>query len=129
MTSEPAPFAAGVHLPWAEVPRHVQEWVAGVAGGEPERVRDLSGGFSPGAAALLSCPGGDLFVKAVGLALNPNSPGMHRREAVISSALPTSRCSPACWTAMTMAIGSAWRSAPSTGVCPDTPGIRPSCAP
>jgi hypothetical protein len=30
-----------------------------------------------------------VFVKAVGLALNPDAPGMHRREGVISALLPT----------------------------------------
>jgi hypothetical protein len=30
----------------------------------------------------------EIFVKAVGLGLNPDSPGMHRREALISAQLP-----------------------------------------
>jgi hypothetical protein len=53
-------------------------------------VRDLSGGFSPGATSILEWPDRALFVKAVGSALNPESPGMHRREAVVSAALPRS---------------------------------------
>jgi len=88
VTEGRTPFAAGVHLPWEKVPGKVQEWAAEVAGGAPQRVVDLAGGFSPGATSRLSCPGGDFFVKAVGLALNPESPGMHRREAAISAALP-----------------------------------------
>jgi hypothetical protein len=80
--------AAGVHLPWAEVPAAVRAWAAGVGGGEPGSVRDASGGFSPGATAVLDCPRGAIFVKAVGAELNAESPVFHRREAVVSAALP-----------------------------------------
>jgi phosphotransferase family enzyme len=80
--------AAGVHLPWAEVPARVQTWAAQVGGGAPGSVRDVPGGFSPGATTVLDCPRGAIFVKAVGLGLNPESPGFHRREAVISASLP-----------------------------------------
>jgi len=82
--------AAGVHLPWAGVPAAVQEWAAGVADGAPHAVRDVAGGFSPGATAVLECAGRAVFVKAVGAELNPDSPSMHRREAVVSAALPVS---------------------------------------
>jgi Phosphotransferase enzyme family len=80
--------AAGVHLPWAEVPAAVRAWAAGVGDGAPESVRDASGGFSPGATAVLDCPRGAIFVKAVGVELNAESPVFHRREAVVSAALP-----------------------------------------
>lgn len=90
MTTPTAP-AAGVHLPWARVPAAVQAWAAGVGGGQPEAVHDLHGGFSPGATSRLECPGRAIFVKAVGAELNPDSPRMHRREAVVSTALPASR--------------------------------------
>jgi hypothetical protein len=80
--------AAGVHLPWAKVPAAVKAWAAGLGGGEPTQARDLHGGFSPGAAAWLECPRGPVFVKAVGEELNPQSPALHRREAVVSGALP-----------------------------------------
>jgi hypothetical protein len=80
--------AAGVHLPWANVPAAVKEWAAALGGGEPTAVRDLHGGFSPGAAARLECPRGAVFVKAVGEELNPESPALHRREALVSAALP-----------------------------------------
>jgi len=88
----PAAPAAGVHLPWAQVPVALQDWAAGIAGadGTPVAVRDLAGGFSPGATSVLEWPGRTIFVKAVGPELNPVSPGMHRREAVISAALPPS---------------------------------------
>ncbi len=85
------PAAAGVHLPWAHVPEAVRTWAEGVGGGgRPEAVRDLAGGFSPGATSILEWPGRAVFVKAVGSELNPDSPSMHRREAVIAAALPAS---------------------------------------
>jgi phosphotransferase family enzyme len=87
VTTRPGP-AAGVHLPWDRVPDTVRAWAARLGGGPPRSVRDLAGGFSPGATAILSWPGRSLFVKAVGCAPNPDSPGMHRREAVVSAALP-----------------------------------------
>jgi Phosphotransferase enzyme family len=87
LTSPTGP-AAGVHLPWTDVPTAVKAWAAALGGGEPTEVRDLHGGFSPGAAAWLECPRGAVFVKAVGEELNPESPALHRREAVVSGALP-----------------------------------------
>jgi hypothetical protein len=68
----------------------VRAWAAGLGGGPPTGVRDLQGGFSPGAVTRLTFAGGDLFVKAVGAELNPDSPGLHRREVTISAALPVS---------------------------------------
>jgi aminoglycoside phosphotransferase len=82
--------AAGVHLPWGRVPSAVRDWAARLGGGTPASVRDLTGGFSPGATALLTWRGRTVFVKAVGAALNPESPQMHRREAVVSARLPAS---------------------------------------
>jgi hypothetical protein len=89
VTSPTAP-AAGVHLPWARVPAAVQDWAALFGHGPPRIVRDVVGGFSPGATSILEWPGRSVFVKAVGSELNLDSPGMHRREIVISSALPRS---------------------------------------
>ncbi len=87
----PTPPAAGVHLPWARVPEAVRTWATGVGGrGRPRSTCDLAGGFSPGATAILEWPDRAVFVKAVGPELNPDSPAMHRREAVISAALPAS---------------------------------------
>jgi len=80
--------AAGVHLPWAAVPAPVQTWAARVGGGAPQAARDMAGGFSPGATTVLECPRQAIFVKAVGAGLNPESPELHRREAVVSASLP-----------------------------------------
>ncbi len=93
MTSPTGP-AAGVHLPWAAVPDAVKAWAASLGGGAPSTVRDLHGGFSPGAAVRLECPRGALFVKAVGAELNAESPLLHRREAIVSAALPASSAFP-----------------------------------
>jgi len=88
--ADPSPPHAGVHLPWSEVPERVREW-AEAALGPIEVARDLSGGFSPGCCTLLRRPDGTgAFVKAVGASLNPDSPSMHRREARLAAALPTS---------------------------------------
>ncbi len=87
MTTPTAP-AAGVHLPWARVPDSVQAWAAVVGGGGPHSVRDLPGGFSPGATTRLDFPARAVFIKAVGADLNPDSPNFHRREAAVSAALP-----------------------------------------
>ena len=87
MTSSTGP-AAGVHLPWAEVPAAVRTWAARVGGGAPATARNMTGGFSPGAAAVLDCPRGAIFVKAVGAGLNPEAPELHRREAMVSASLP-----------------------------------------
>jgi Ser/Thr protein kinase RdoA (MazF antagonist) len=47
------------------------------------------GGYSPGLASRLRLDDGRrIFVKAVGPELNPDSPGMFRREARIAAALP-----------------------------------------
>jgi aminoglycoside phosphotransferase (APT) family kinase protein len=49
------------------------------------------GGFSPGMAARMRLADGRrVFVKAVSEAANPDTPEMHRREALIVSALPRS---------------------------------------
>jgi hypothetical protein len=86
--TQPTGPAAGIHLPWTKVPAAVKAWAAALGRGEPTQVRDLHGGFSPGAAAWLECPRGAVFVKAVGEELNAESPALHRREAVVSRALP-----------------------------------------
>ena len=85
MTTPTGP-AAGVHLPWAEVPAPVRTWASRVGGGAPATARDMTGGFSPGATAVLDCPREAIFVKAVGAGLNPESPQLHRREALWTDA-------------------------------------------
>jgi len=48
-----------------------------------------NGGFSPGLAARVRCANGRrAFVKAAGISLNPDTPGIHRAEARIAAVLP-----------------------------------------
>jgi hypothetical protein len=86
---DPGHHAAGVHLPFDEIPGAVRAWVERAGGGRVRSVRDLPGGFSPGCCTLVSfADGRRTFVKAVGTALNPVSPRVHRREAAITAVLP-----------------------------------------
>jgi hypothetical protein len=71
------------------VPEDVRRWVERVVGSPIGAVADMAGGFSPGCCTVLGFQDGrSAFVKAVGTALNPISPDMHRREGRIASALP-----------------------------------------
>lgn len=90
-----APFAAGVHLPWAESPERVRRWVEESTGSTVVHARDVAGGFSPGSCAILRLENGrSVFAKAVGADLNPFSPSLHRREVRIAAALPPSAPAP-----------------------------------
>jgi hypothetical protein len=76
-----APRAAGVHLPYAEVPGHVRAWVDAALGSPVSSWQEQVGGMSPGCATRVTCGDGTRgFVKAVGSELNPDSPTMFRRE-------------------------------------------------
>lgn len=90
MTSVDFPAARGQErLGWDAVPAPVREWVESTLGSPVASVRNVSGGFSPGLAAVVDTAAGDrAFVKAVGASLNPNSPGMHRHEAAVLRRLP-----------------------------------------
>ena len=81
--------AAGVRLPYAEVPERVQRWVDRELGSTVECATTQTGGFSPGTAArLVTRNGRRAFVKAVGSVLNPDTPGLLRRERTAMAALP-----------------------------------------
>lgn len=84
-----APVAAGVRLPWADVPEALHGWVEAFLGSPVVQAQTQPGGFSPGVAARLRCAdGARAFVKAVSSQANPRSPYMHRREAVVTAAMP-----------------------------------------
>jgi hypothetical protein len=86
---EPTPHAAGVHLPFDDVPPPIRAWAERVGGGPVAHVSDRAGGFSPGCCALVGFEGGRrAFIKAVGPELNRLSPAVHRREAVVAASLP-----------------------------------------
>ncbi|KUG51443.1 hypothetical protein AVL62_08805 [Serinicoccus chungangensis] len=78
----------GVRLRWAELPTVVHDWAAHVLGGPVVEAVSQPGGFSPGSADRVRTGGGGrAFVKAVGPHPNPDSPGLHRREAAVLAGL------------------------------------------
>jgi aminoglycoside phosphotransferase len=83
------PAEGGTRLRWRELPVGLRRAVQDAAGAPVGREISQPGGFSPGLASVLRLADGrSVFVKAVGLARNPHTPGMHRTEARILSALP-----------------------------------------
>jgi hypothetical protein len=76
-----APRAIGVRLPYEAVPAAVRSWVEGRLGSPVVETAEQVGGMSPGCATRLTCADGTrAFVKAVGAELNPDTPGLFRRE-------------------------------------------------
>jgi hypothetical protein len=76
-----APRAVGVRLPYDGVPAPVRAWVEDTLGSPVVDMVEQVGGMSPGCATRLTCADGTrAFVKAVGAALNPDTPGLFRRE-------------------------------------------------
>jgi aminoglycoside phosphotransferase (APT) family kinase protein len=84
-----APAAEGVRVAYEQLPAAVRAWVEDVLGEAVVGAVTQPGGFSPGVAARVVGAGGRrAFVKAVSGETNPDSPGMHRKEARITAALP-----------------------------------------
>ena len=82
-----APRAVGVRLPYAAVPAPVRSWVEDTLGSPVAAVAEQVGGMSPGCASRLTCADGTrAFVKAVGAELNPDTPGLFRREVAVLEA-------------------------------------------
>ena len=83
------PPAQGARVPWEALPAAVREAVESGLGSHVVDASTQPGGFSPGCAARLQLEDGStVFVKAVGSEPNPDSPGFHRREALVAAALP-----------------------------------------
>ena len=79
-----APRAVGVRLPYAAVPAAVRAWVEQELGSPVVGTVEQVGGMSPGCATRLTCADGTrAFVKAVGAELNPDTPGLFRREVAV----------------------------------------------
>lgn len=89
MSSRPDSYPAGVRLPFGQVPTPVRDWVSDQLGGPIDAVRDVSGGLSPGTAAVVRSGSRSLFVKAVGSRVNPHSIVFNRRERARGEQLPT----------------------------------------
>jgi aminoglycoside phosphotransferase (APT) family kinase protein len=95
MDSTTWPAAEGERLAWTQVPPGVREAVAAGLGSPVVEAESQRGGFSPGAAVRVRLADGRrAFVKAVGSSPNPHASGMHRAEAAIAAALPTSAPAP-----------------------------------
>jgi hypothetical protein len=76
-----APRAVGVRLPYDGVPAPVRAWVEDTLGSPVVDMVEQVGGMSPGCATRLTCADGTrAFLKAVGAVLNPDTPGLFRRE-------------------------------------------------
>jgi hypothetical protein len=83
--------ATGQRIGWDDVPADVRAGIEGVLGAPVVSATSQPGGFSPGTAdRVLTARGRRAFVKAVCPALNERSVEMHRREATVSAALPSS---------------------------------------
>ena len=81
--------AAGVRVPWDDLPASVRAGVEDVLGSTVVEAVTQPGGFSPGSAdRVVTADGRRAFVKAVSTEANPLTPGMHRTEAAVLAALP-----------------------------------------
>ncbi|GAA4262556.1 aminoglycoside phosphotransferase family protein [Dactylosporangium darangshiense] len=81
--------ASGVRIGWADLPAGVRDGVVEILGEPVVETVSQVGGFSPGTAdRVLTASGRRAFVKAVGSALNEQSPAMHRAEAGVARRLP-----------------------------------------
>lgn len=88
--------ATGARIRWADLPEHVRTAVEGILESPVVAAESQAGGFSPGTAErVVTARGTRAFVKAVSPQQNPVSPGMHRREARNTGALPPGTPAPA----------------------------------
>ncbi|WP_427895650.1 hypothetical protein ACQHIV_17670 [Kribbella sp. GL6] len=80
--------AAGVRLPYFELPSAVRAWVERTLGSVVVSASTQQGGFSPGTAArLVTASGRRAFLKAVGTSLNPKTPTLFRQEITAMRAI------------------------------------------
>jgi hypothetical protein len=78
-----------VRVHWDDLPDHVRDAIEERIGGRVVEALTQPGGFSPGLAARLrTSDGRRCFVKAVSEKANPDTPDIHRREAVVVAGLP-----------------------------------------
>jgi aminoglycoside phosphotransferase (APT) family kinase protein len=81
--------AGGVRISWADVPASVRAEIEDGLGSPVVEAVSQPGGFSPGTAdRVVLADGRRAFVKAVGVAQNPDSPAVHRLEIRTLRALP-----------------------------------------
>lgn len=81
---------------WDEIPEPVRVRIEEVLGSPVVEARSQPGGFSPGSAdRVVTASGRRAFVKSAGLAVNADTPGIHRAEAVVTASLPRGVPAPA----------------------------------
>ena len=81
--------AEGVRVHWEDLPTELRAALEDRLGSTVIRATTQPKGFSPGLAARLVLEDGRrAFIKAVSEAANPDTPGIHRREARILAGLP-----------------------------------------
>ncbi|HYP44087.1 MAG TPA: aminoglycoside phosphotransferase family protein [Propionibacteriaceae bacterium] len=86
---QPATYAAGVRRRFEDLPPAVISWVADQLGGAVVSVQNQVGGFSPGAAAVVTgATGQAVFVKAVGSTVNAGALDFYRAERELAARLP-----------------------------------------
>src|SRR5579864_8724351 len=83
--------ATGSRVHWNELPADLRAALEEQLGSTVTEAVTQPGGFSPGLAARLRLADGRrVFLKAVSADRNPESPAMHRQEARVAAALPSS---------------------------------------
>ncbi len=81
--------AQGVRIEWSEVAPAVRDKLATELGSPVVEARNQPGGFSPGVAARCRLADGRrCFIKAIATEPNQHGASFHRREAVVTAALP-----------------------------------------
>jgi hypothetical protein len=91
---QPDTYAAGIRRRYQDLPAEVHSWVETLLGAQVSAVRNMHGGFSPGVAAVVSAETGpDLFIKAVGGAVNADALRFYRAERDATLRIPRSRAS------------------------------------
>ena len=89
------PPAEGARRAWSDLPPHVLVELERLLGSKIIAAESQPSGFSPGIAArVILDDRRRAFVKAVGPEPNPDSPGFHRQEVTVMSALPAKAPAP-----------------------------------
>ncbi|MGH3169523.1 MAG: aminoglycoside phosphotransferase family protein [Trebonia sp.] len=83
-----SPPAEGARTAWEDLPRPVRKEIERVCGSPVTESETQPGGFSPGVAARVACADGSRwFVKTASADVNPDTPRLHRQEAVVLAGL------------------------------------------
>ncbi|MFI1409871.1 aminoglycoside phosphotransferase family protein [Streptomyces sp. NPDC020707] len=109
-------------LQWSDLPDDLREHICGCLGDRVISSTPLTGGFSPGMTAVLTCAGGDeFFVKAVSSRQNSYSPVLYRQEAYLNGLLPSDRPAPRFLWSTDHADWAVLAFERISGKCPETP--------